>query len=265
MPEPLSGATRVVFIAGDPIAQVKAPEGVTAALRARGVDAIVVPMHVAAVDFADFVRVATRARNVDGLIATVPHKFAAAAACAGCTGRARSIGAVNVMRRDAAGGWFGDMCDGAGFVEAVTRAGGAPAGRRALLVGAGGAGSAIAHALVDAGVAELALHDVDAARRDALRRRLESYGRARITIGSTDPHGHDLVCNATPLGMLPGDPDPVQVARLDVGTFVGDVVTVPAVPPLIRAARERGCATSTGSDMFACVRDLIADFLLERP
>lgn len=163
MPEPLSGATRVVFIAGDPIAQVKAPEGVTAALRARGVDAIVVPIHVAAVDFADFVRVATRARNVDGLIATVPHKFAAAAACAGCT------------------------------------------------------------------------------------------GRARITIGSTDPHGHDLVCNATPLGMRPGDPDPVQVARLDVGTFVGDVVTVPAVPPLIRAARERGCATSTGSDMFACV------------
>ena len=263
MLESYSGASRVYFILGDPIAQVKAPEGVTAALRARGVDAIVVPIHVAAVDFADFVRVATRARNVDG--ATVPHKFAAAAACAGCTGRARSIGAVNVMRRDAAGGWFGDMCDGAGFVEAVTRAGGAPAGRRALLVGAGGAGSAIAHALVDAGVAELALHDVDAARRDALRRRLESYGRARITIGSTDPHGHDLVCNATPLGMRPGDPDPVQVARLDVGTFVGDVVTVPAVPPLIRAARERGCATSTGSDMFACVRDLIVDFLLERP
>lgn len=265
MPEPLSGATRVVFIAGDPIAQVKAPEGVTAALRARGVDAIVVPIHVAAVDFADFVRVATRARNVDGLIATVPHKFAAAAACAGCTGRARSIGAVNVMRRDAAAGWFGDMCDGAGFVEAATRAGGAPAGRRALLVGAGGAGSAIAHALVDAGVAELAVHDVDAARRDALRRRLESYGRARITIGSTDPRGHDLVCNATPLGMRPDDPDPVQVARLGAGTFVGDVVTVPAVPPLIRAARERGCATSTGSDMFACVRDLIVDFLLERP
>jgi len=49
------------------------------------------------------------------------------------------------------------------------------------------------------------------------------------------------------------------------GTFVGDVVTVPAVPPLIRAARDGGCATSTGSDMFACVRDLIVEFLLERP
>ncbi len=46
---------------------------------------------------------------------------------------------------------------------------------------------------------------------------------------------------------------------------MGDVVTVPAVPPLIKAARERGDATSTGSDMFACVRDLIVDFLLERP
>ena len=265
MLETFSGATRVIFIAGDPIAQVKAPEGVTAGLRQRGVDAIVVPIHVSAADFAGFVAVATRIRNVDGLIATVPHKFGAAAACAGGTARARAIGAVNVMRRDPAGGWFGDMCDGAAFVEAVTRAGGPPTGRRALLVGAGGAGSAIAHGLVDAGVAELALHDVDVARRDALRRRLEAYGRSRITVGSTDPRGHDLVCNDTPLGMRPGDPYPVQVEHLAAGTFVGDVVTVPTVPPLIRSARERGCATSTGSDMFACVRDLIVDFLLERP
>jgi shikimate dehydrogenase len=65
--------------------------------------------------------------------------------------------------------------------------------------------------------------------------------------------------------MRPGDPYPVQVEHLGAGTFVGDVVTVPAVPPLIRAARERGCATSTGGDMFACVRDLIVDFPLERP
>jgi shikimate dehydrogenase len=61
--------------------------------------------------------------------------------------------------------------------------------------------------------------------------------------------------------MRVGDPYPVEVAGLKPDTFVGDVVTRPAVPPLIDAARRAGCRTSTGSDMFAAVAVLIADFL----
>jgi shikimate dehydrogenase len=135
------------------------------------------------------------------------------------------------------------------------------AGARALQVGAGGAGSAIALALLEAGVAELALHDADATRRDALLGRLQERFGARVTAGSPDPAGFDLVANATPMGMRVGDPYPVEVAGLKPDTFVGDVVTRPAVPPLIDAARRAGCRTSTGSDMFAAVAVLIADFL----
>ena len=68
--------------------------------------------------------------------------------------------------------------------------------------------------------------------------------------------------NATPLGMQPGDPLPFDVDRLAAHTFVGDVVTLPALPPLIAAARARGCATLTGSQMFAAVRDRMVDFFL---
>lgn len=258
-----SGATRVIFIAGDPIAQVKAPAFATRTLRERGADAIVVPAHVLAQDLAAFMATVARMPNVDGVIATVPHKFAIAGLCHAVTPRAASIGAVNVVRHDAEGRWFGDMCDGEGYVVGLRKAGCEPAGRRALLVGAGGAGSAIAHALVDAGVHALAVHDVDASRRDALMARLDAYSALKPRIGSADPSGFDLVINATPMGMKASDPLPVDADAIDATAFVGDVVTLPAVPPLIEIARSRGLATMTGMGMFEAVRDCLVDFYLE--
>jgi shikimate dehydrogenase len=263
MLDTFSGATRVIYIVGDPIAQVKSPAGVTTMLRERGADAIVVPAHVAPADLVRWIEATMLMRNVDGIIVTVPHKFAALALCQRTTPQAASIGAVNVMRLDASGGWFGDMGDGTGYVAGLRKAGCEPKGKRALLVGAGGAGSAIAHALVDAGVVSLALHEADATRRDDLVRKLVAYGTLQPAIGSSDPSGFDLVINATPMGMKPGDPLPVQVDKLAPGAFVGDVVTAPAVPPLIEAARARGCATMTGTGMFEAVRDRIVDFYLE--
>lgn len=258
-----SGATRVLFIVGDPIAQVKAPFGFTRALRERGHDTIVVPAHVVPADLPAFFAMASRMPNVDGIIVTVPHKFEAARLCAGLTPRARSIGAANVVRRDAQGAWFGDMCDGDGYVAGLRLAGCEPRGRRALLVGAGGAGSAIAHALVDAGVASLALHEADTARRETLAAKLRAYGAVVPTVGSPDASAHDLVINATPMGMKPGDPLPLDVGTLQAGTFVGCVVTQPAVPPLIEQARAMGLATLTGAGMFAAVLERMITFYTE--
>jgi shikimate dehydrogenase len=260
-----SGATRVVFIVGDPIAQVKSPYGVTEAMRARGAEVIVVPAHVKPADLDAFFTLTQRMPNVDGIIVTVPHKFEAARLSPHATARARSIGAANVVRRAADGAWEGDMCDGEGYVAGLRKAGCEPRGKRVLLIGAGGAGSAIAHALVDAGVASLALHDADTGRREALAAKLRAYGPLVPSVGSTDPTGFDLVINATPMGMQPGDPLPLQVDKLVATTFVGDVVTMPPVPPLIEAARARGCATMTGAGMFEAVRDRIVDFYCERP
>lgn len=265
MTETLNGATRVFFIVGDPIAQVKSPSGVTRSLQSRGHDAIVVPAHVAPADLDAWVAGVSRARNVDGLIVTVPHKFACFALCADASERARFLGAVNTMRRDPDGRWYGDMFDGLAFVQALHRQGMQPRGARALLAGAGGAGSAIAQALVLDGVAELAIHDADAARREALVARLAALGHCPVRGAGPDPGGFDLVVNATPAGMRAGDPLPIDATRLQAGQFAGCVITVPAVSPFIAAARARGCRTATGTDMFEQVRDLMVDFLLAAP
>ena len=259
----LSGETRVVPIIGDPIAQVKSPAAVTEALLERGRNCVVVPIHVTPSDVHRFIDGVSLAKNVDGMIATVPHKFAAYEHCSTATERAHFLGAVNILRRNADGGWHGDQLDGVGFVQGIRSAGCAPEGQRALLAGAGGAGSAIALSLLDAGVSELAIHDSDTARRDALVLRLQDRYTATIRTGSADPNGYTLVVNATPAGMRTGDPYPVDVEKLTPEMFVGDVITAPAVTPLVEAARHLGCKTQVGAGMFSAVSELMVNFLLD--
>ena len=263
MLEQLSGATRVHFIVGDPIAQVKSPGGVTRAFESHGRNALCVPAHVAPGDLAAWTAGVSLTKNVDGIIVTVPHKFACFALCATTSERAAFLRTVNTMRRNPDGSWHGDMFDGLGFVEAMRGKGCALAGKKALLVGAGGAGSAIAHALVLGGVRELAIHDPDTARRDTLIERLAGLGLGAVVAGSPEPSGVDIAINATPIGMKEGDPYPLDVSQFTPAMFVGCVITAPAITPLIAAARAAGCNTLTGADMFAQVRDLMVNFLLE--
>lgn len=264
MSEPLNGATRVHYIVGDPIAQVKSPAGVSQALQQRGHNAYVMPAHVAPAQLAAWLAGVSLAQNVDGVIVTVPHKFACFELCSTTSERARFLHAVNTMRRNPDGSWHGDMFDGLGFVSAMQDNGCQPAGKKTLLVGAGGAGSAIAHALVVAGVSQLAIFDADVARRTTLVNRLNGLGRCPVIHGSADPTGYDIVLNATPVGMRAGDPYPLDVEKLSAAMFVGCVITAPAITPLIAAARAQGCQTMTGAHMFGRVRDLMVDFLLER-
>ncbi|CAN0624925.1 shikimate dehydrogenase [Burkholderia multivorans] len=263
--EGLSGATRVHFIIGDPIAQVRSPKGVTAALREAGRDALVVPAHVAPDGLAAFFAGVAAMRNVDGVIVTVPHKFDAAAFCASLSAEAAFLGAANTLRRRPDGGWHGGMFDGSGFVAALADEGCDLRGKRALLVGAGGAGSAIGQALVNAGVASLDVRDNDAARAGSLVERLATLQRGTVRAAAADvaPESFDVLVNASPMGMRPDDPLPVDVSRLPSSVFVGDVVTKPPLTPFIEAARARGCRTVTGTQMFARVCDRMVAFLLD--
>lgn len=261
----LSGSTRVHFIVGDPIAQVKSPFGVTQAFEAHGRNAVCVPAHVSTSELTHWFEGISHARNVDGVIVTVPHKFDCFTLCHSSSPRASFLGTVNTIRRNADGSWHGDMFDGLGYVKAMQKNGCELAGKKALLVGAGGAGSAIAHSLILAGVQELAIHDESESRRQSLIDRLNGLGLGCAVNGSADPAGRDVVINATPMGMRDGDPLPVQTDALTANMFVGCVITAPAVSPLIAAARAIGCATVTGADMFAQVRELMVEFLLEAP
>ncbi len=259
----LNGATRLIGIIGDPIAQVKSPATVSRIMQEQGRHTVCVPLHVSAAQFDACVQGAGTVQNLDGLIATVPHKFAMRRACATVTERAAFLGVVNIARRNVDGSWHGDMLDGAGFVAAARAAGCNPHGKRALMAGAGGAGTAIAYALLDAGVTALAIHDSDTARRDALIAQLSQRFAGRVRAGSHDPHGFDVIVNATPMGMRAGDPLPFDAARLTASMFAGHVITLPDVPPLLAAARAAGCTTQTGTAMSLKVCEMMVAFLLE--
>jgi shikimate dehydrogenase len=75
------------------------------------------------------------------------------------------------------------------------------------------------------------------------------YPRLEIQSGSKDPQGYDIVVNATPIGMKPSDPLPLEVERITPSSFVGEVVMKEEMTPFLRAARERGCDIQVGTDM----------------
>jgi len=258
----LNGATRIHVTIGDPIAQVKSPAGITQGFAARGLDAIMIPLQVEPAEVEDFFRLAKRLPTLDGIVITVPHKPFAFGHCDTTSERARVLEVCNVMRREQDGRWTGDMTDGGGFVAALKRNDFAPKGKRALQIGAGGAGSAIALALSMEGVSELALCDTDTAKRDALVARLGRHGHRIVPSDRADPAGFDLVVNATPAGMKPGDPLPVDISRLEAKQFVADIITMPVITPLLAAALQKGCHIQNGVQMFEAQVDFITEYLM---
>ena len=264
MLEMLSGETRLFPIIGDPIVFVKSPQQLTSGFAALGHNGLCVPIQVPQGSLEGVMRGLSLVPNVDGLLVTMPHKFAAFSYCATASQRARLLGVVSVMRRNPDGSWHGDMLDGLAFVKAQRDNGARPDGALVLLVGAGGAGSAIAIALLEAGVRGLIVHDTDGARVAHLIALVGDLGRGRIAAGPADPSGCDMVCNATPMGMAAEDRLPVAAHLLTGSMFVGDVVAGHGVTPLLRAARGAGCGTADGVQMVAAVQEMMLDFMLGR-
>ncbi len=261
----MNGATRLFPIIGDPVRYTESPVRVTRTFAARGHNAVCAPMEVPPAALDDVMRGLSVTRNVDGVLVTMPHKRAAFGDCATTSERATLLGVVNVLRRNADGGWHGDMVDGLAFVKAQIDHGAQPAGARVLLLGAGGAGSAIAAALLDEGVRELVVHDVDEARAADLVALLSDRGPARVTTGPPDPTGCTMVCNATPLGMKEKDPLPLDAGLLTASTFVGDVIGGHGLTPFLAAAEAAGCGTANGSQMVEAGQDLMVDFWIGNP
>jgi shikimate dehydrogenase len=260
----LNGATRLYPIIGDPIEYVESPVRLTATFDARGHNGVCIPIQVAERELDAAMGGLSAMANVDGILVTMPHKAAAFAYCATSSARASTLGAVSVMRRNPDRTWHGDALDGIAFVQALTDRGARVERARALLIGAGSAGSQIALALLEAGARELVIHDIDDARTSVLVRRLAHFGSSHVTAGPPDPTGFDLVCHASPLGMEEGDPLPIDTALLAPTMVVGDVIAGHGVTPLINAAEVAGCRVSTGVDMVDATQHLIADFMLGR-
>ena len=262
----ITGATRVYLHMAHPSAHARTPQVMNAEFARRGVDAVAVSADVAPGDLGGFARGLRGWRNLAGLSVTMPHKEALAAHVDELAGPAALIGAVNVVRRESDGRLVGANTDGAGFIIGLHTAGHELSGRHVLLVGAGGAGRAVAFAVAGAGAAGLTIANRTATRAERLARDIAaSYPAltvaAAVAIGPPEPAGHDVVINATSLGMRPGDPLPVTVSRLAPGTLVCDIVTRPPQTRLLDEAAARGCVPHPGLPMLAGQVDLILDFL----
>ena len=246
----IDGHTELIAHIGHPTHSFKAPLIYNPYFEHAGINAVVVPMGCRAEAFPALLRSVFALYNIRGALITMPHKVSVVDLLDEVSPAVRVAGACNALRRDAAGRLVGDMFDGAGFVRGVRRKGVELQGARVLIVGAGGVGSAIAASFAAAGVAALSLHDLRAEAAESLATRLrEHYPVIDVRTGSNDQAGHDVVVNATPMGMEPGDPLPLDVSRLSPSAFVGEVVMRQAMTAFLQAAQARGCRFQIGTDM----------------
>lgn len=246
----IDGHTELLAHIGYPTHTFKAPLIYNPYFEQAGINAVVVPMGCRAAAFPALLRSLFALENIRGALITMPHKVSVVGLLDEVSPTVRVAGACNAVRRDASGRLVGDLFDGEGFVRGVRRKGVEPRGARVLVVGAGGVGSAIAASFAAASVAALSLFDLRAESADTLAARLrEHYPAVEVRTGSNDPAGHDIVVNATPLGMEPGDPLPLDVARLAPTTFVGEVVMRQQMTAFLQAAQARGCRFQVGTDM----------------
>lgn len=261
LPLPLSGDTRVYVIIGHPIAQVGSPRVFNAAFRRLGLPAVLIPVHVQPDGLNALLRGLREMRNLDGIVVTVPHKVAVMDHLDEVQLNGRRVGAVNAIKCRADGTWVGDNFDGLGCVSGLEKAGHSLTGRRVLLVGAGGAGSAVAHAMADAGVSGMRVSDIDADRARRLSERLAAeHAGLDVEVGEADPQDFDVLVNCTPLGTRPDDPLPVAPERITPGSLVVDVILKPEISPLLEAAAKRDCATQPGRRMLEGQAEAVLDF-----
>jgi len=246
----ISGKTTLIAHLGYPTETFKAPMIYNPWFEQKGIDAVVVPMGVKPDDYAVFLKSLFRLSNIRGALVTMPHKVTTTRLVDELTPTARIAGACNAILLRPDGTLLGDQFDGAGFTRGIERKGRSLKGARALVLGSGGVGSAIAASLAASGVGALALFDTNTASADALASRLRKhYPELEVTTGSKDPAGFDVVVNATPIGMNESDPLPFDIDRISPSTFVGEVVMKSEYTPLLRAAKEKGCAVQVGTDM----------------
>jgi shikimate dehydrogenase len=188
----------------------------------------------------------------DGLNVTFPYKQEIMPLLDGLSEAAEALGSVNtVVLRD--GRRIGHNTDMWGFKESFRQGMAGAARSSVLLLGAGGAGAAVAHALLDSGVELLLLSDVEQQKAAALAARLASrFGAGRLAVVS-DPGSAasrvDGIVNATPVGMakLPGIPLDPTLLRPEC--WVADIVYFPLETELLAQARRRGCRTLNGEGM----------------
>jgi shikimate dehydrogenase len=243
-----TGASRVVFIFAHPARHVSAPRYYTPYFRENGLDWHMVPLDIAPKHLAETIRTLATSESVVGFNLTMPHKPAAFALCDAVGPAAKFEGVVNTIRIDSDGRLAGDSFDGGGFLNAAREAGVFDPERGTTVIGAGGAGRAICHALAAAGLKRLRILNEVAGPIEALvaklRRKFPDLDiRLDEDFGDTG-----LLVNATPLGLHATDAMPMDPAKLPNDCGVFDIIAARRTE-FMNAAAARGLKVVDGVAM----------------
>jgi len=234
----IDGSTRVFALLGDPVAHSLSPAMQNAAFRALGLRAVYVPLRCAADDVPALIQALARAGG--GGNVTVPHKEIAAAAVTRRSELAEAAGACNVFAADD-GVVVGDNTDVPGLLDAIAPL--EPPAGSWLIAGTGGGARAAALAAAQRGAAVAVC-----SRSDERRARFEAWARAH-GVEAAEPAACRVLVNATPLGLHPGDPLPVELNAAPRATVALDLVYAAGETRWVRAMRAAGLRAADGREM----------------
>ncbi|MCP4382006.1 MAG: shikimate dehydrogenase [Hyphomicrobiales bacterium] len=256
-------ATRRYMMIGAPVTTVRSPPMLEAFFARHGQQAEVVTIHLEPAGLGDFMRSVRSGPRIDGLMVTMPHKKPIVRHLDQVTAVAGRAGSVNAVKRLSDGRWIGAQFDGIGLVGAARAAGAEPETASVLLAGLGGAGLAIAQALVATGCATLTATDTNTDLLEAVVESLVADGGPAVERLAPEAGPFDILVNATPLGMRDGDPSPFSEHLVAQARFVADIVADPPRTALAGVADTHGVPLITGRDMVAAQIDPIGQWLLD--
>lgn len=260
----INGSTRVIAHLAYPSTHLRTPLFFNPLCEQQGRNAVLVPWQVHPDQLEAAWKGLRHVESLAGVLVTIPHKTAAARLCDRLEGVAKLLGVVNAARRLPDGRFVGRIFDGLGFVRGLEKAGHRTAGKRALLVGAGGAATSIAHALIESGVESLTITNRSTEKADQLVNLLQrEFPGRHVRAGDNDACGYEIVINGTSLGMRADDPLPLPADSLESGTLVAEVVMQPDETVLLKQAAARRCVVHRGHHMITGQTELLAAFLLD--
>ena len=263
MPElNITGTTAVFGIIADPTDHVRAPMVFNPLFFERGIDAVMVPLHVRPEDLAAAMAGLKAQANFRGLAVTIPHKLAIMAFCDEIGEQGRLVGAVNTIRIDANRRVYGDNFDGQGFVAGLRAEGFEVTGKVIYQTGAGGAGRAIAFAVAAAGPARLLIHNRTRAKAEELAAAITAaYPSCEVIAVDGPDKTVEVAVNTTSLGLHAGDPLPIDLGLLAGDAVVAEIIMIPVETDLLKAARSAGHPIHFGRHMLDQQIRLIGDFM----
>lgn len=252
----ITGRTRLAGIIGWPVEQSLSPVMHNAAYRAVEFDCVYIPLPVA--DETDLIRVigAIRVLPFVGFNVTMPYKQVMLDLCDEVAMLAQMAGAVNTVHC-VDGRLIGYNTDGRGLVDSLhAEVGFEPAGATVALVGSGGAAGSALVSLVLGKASRVTIVNRTLENAEALAERIRPHARettiAVVELGAGADEvvrSSDLVVNATPLGMRPGDDSPVPAGWMRSDQVVADMIYRPEPTPLVVAARSAGATAVDGLGM----------------